>query len=90
MLLFWSHHNSHAENNVHNMRGQDVVTILAPPDFHGIERPCSLAQHQNTNTSHDAHGSIIRGKAESYGLAQLKTRGCGYPRITKCSTDTTI
>ena len=36
---------SHAEDNVQGVSMNDVVTILAPPDFHGIVRPCSLAQY---------------------------------------------
>lgn len=43
-------------------------SILAPPGFHGTIRPCGRAQQYHM--SHDAHGSIIREKAESYGLAQ--------------------
>jgi len=46
---FWSHHSSHAENNVHNMSRQAVATMSAPSDFHWIVRPRNLAQHQNSN-----------------------------------------
>jgi hypothetical protein len=49
VFFFWRHHNQdpliYAGNSVTIVSGQDVATLLAPPDFHGVVRPCRLAQY---------------------------------------------